>query len=366
MSQNENSAAAELDIFAEYQKNELAKQQSQSQQSQNTVKDDPRFIRFKPGNTYRIRLLITKGDPERKTPLIHQYIHRYYNKDTKEFASVICPTSEYLDDYRGFKKCPICEKNTEMYRENTDSSMEIYEMFKRQFTGYALAYVINDPVNESNNNTVRIFKYYIGTRKFLKKEILGIDEDANRKNKKKKDDASAPPVPETKAVIDEEPLGRKAFDLVNGYDLIITVGEKGEYNEYTLKFARTPTTIYATPEEISKQASELHFDEDLFKNVTMAELQAFYNKYVNSDKVHMEHVVDGSVASDIVDDLSESAPAPASEPVQKNAAQNVPKPQAGTTAPKAPVNVAPAQPVKNPTAQELDLDNIDAILEELK
>jgi hypothetical protein len=349
--------AEEIDVFEEYRQKELAKQREQSEKSGGKRKEDPRFITFKAGHTYRMRLLHVPSDICRE-PFIHKYIHTYNNRETREYDWITCPTSEYIDDYKGFKKCPICEHNTLMYNENTPSSMALYKMFKRQFYGFVLVYVVNDPTCEANNSTVKIMKYYIDTRKFLKKEVLGIVE---KERPQKAKDASvgtaqaAPAAPQA----DEEPLGKNAFALVNGYDLIMTVSlnvtSTGEYNEYAAKFARTPTTIYAAPEDIKKQVDALNFHSEYYTKSTSGQLQAFYNKWVcREDAGH-----DDAAAETHTSKEDASRPVKQADPVKPV------KQESKEADVKPAAAAAPAKPAK-PAEQELNLDDIDSVLEGLE
>lgn len=263
-------------LFEEQKQKEVQKVENRKE-SKSRLSDDPRFIHFKSGNTYRMRLLYyIPEDSKRKVPFIHKNTHSYYNEATSTLSWAVCPTSEYLLDNRGFKECKVCEAVSDFYKKSKESpsNKELYEKFKRRFNGFALVYVVNDPTNEANNNTVKIIRYGILINRFLKKEIFGIDTKENKV---------------IEAAAAAELVGPDAFDLENGYDLIITVGtnntEVGDFNSYDLKFTKKPSKLNVTEAEIAKQTEALNFDKDFYEEWSKTEILDFYNKYVLNEEV---------------------------------------------------------------------------------
>lgn len=225
--------------------------------------EDPRKINWKPDNTYRFRLLFyLDNKSNRQGPFIDKYIHNYWNSDTKESDRVTCPTSLYLEGNLGFKNCPICNNNSNLWKEYKNGSQTAYELYKqhkRRFYGFALVYVVNDPVNSENNGKVRIMPYGITIQKFLESEVFGQGDAA-------------------------DPVGSDAFNLEEGYDLIIQVEKNqtdaGNFNKYNPKFAREKTSINIDTETIEKEIKELKFDEDFYSVSSKEELLKFYQDYV--------------------------------------------------------------------------------------
>ena len=109
--------------FEEMKRNEGARLEKRTK----SVNDDPRMVKWTQGQTYRMRLLFTTTD-ERNSPFIHKNVHSYYNEETKESAWVTCPTSEYLEDLRGFNSCPTCKKNNDFYKEGQAGSPSAAEL----------------------------------------------------------------------------------------------------------------------------------------------------------------------------------------------------------------------------------------------
>jgi hypothetical protein len=255
---------------------------------------------------------------------------------------VTCPTSEYLDDIGGFKVCPICVENKINYKQSktSPSCKEMYDRMKRQFHGFALAYIVSDPVNPANNNTVKVIKYGIGVKTFLRKEIFDIDDDAWRK----KDE------PEVVEEADkEEIVGFGAFDLNNGYDFIVSVTAKSEeYKQYGCKFSRTATAVAITEEEIQKQVAELKFDEDFYTVSSKTDILKLYNRFMSESPIETETETNGI-------DQFDMPPAIVAEKKVEQPVKAVSKP--------TPVLV----PVSTPSKGEMtiNLDDIDAIIEEV-
>ena len=261
-------------------------QQAQAQEVENTkisssytkLSEDPRLIHFKPGNTYKFRLLFVPGE-ERTVPFINKYTHTYFDEATKQVSYVVCPTSEYMADRRGFKQCPTCEQTSKWYKEGesgSSTSRELYGTFRRQFNGFALVYVINDPVCEENNGTVRIMRYGININKYLKAKIFGIDAKEN------------------KVIEGAEPIGIEAFKLQQGRNLIITVtenpvienGKKKVYPKYDCEFSPKLTDVKITEKEVEEQSKVLRFDEDFYTTSTPEERELFFKQFVLKEDVN--------------------------------------------------------------------------------
>lgn len=214
-------------------------------------------IKMEPGNTYKLRLIpYIPDDSDRELPFISKHKHMIKDEEGK-WHGITCPTTQFPTT--GFDKCPLCTNNRALWNSGTDADKELYKIFKRRFDGFALVYVVSDPTNSENEGTVKSFRYGIGIHKFLQKEIFGIGE-AN-------DDIS------------EESIGLDALSFTKGFDLIITVTKKGQWNDYECKFARKASTINVDLEEIEAQCKELNIDSEL-KAATDQQLQDYFNKFV--------------------------------------------------------------------------------------
>lgn len=265
---------------------DLRKQEQKSlDDTQTTFTPDTDLIYFKVG-TYEFRFRLIFAVPpksKRRTPFIFQQTHRYWDEDAKESYKVICPTSEYLEGKQAYfnKSCKACQMASKYYKdhESTGSSIskEMYQTFKRQFNGYAMVYVIKDPVNPDNDGTFKIMRFGWNIYKFLKREVLGTDVD------KKEDITTAEDFNE------EEFIGINAFKLDAGYDLIINTSKKTDkYNEYSCKFSRKPTKVKVTEKEATLAAQELEFDEKYFLDYDKDEINAFVNRIVECEEKEEE------------------------------------------------------------------------------
>ena len=247
-------------MFDNYKQMIKGKQSSGNSKSKNV---DERFVAFMAQNSYRFRLLFFLNDKsDRKTPFIEQFIHTYYDPETKSRETIICPTSEYIKGNFGFNMCPTCTNNSKLWKEiekGNKSSGELYDQLKRRFHGYALVYVVNDGFNPENNGKVKLMHFGKDIKKFFKAEIIGTETSV-------------------------DPIGSAAFDLENGYDLLITVTDvkSGEetYKHYECKFAREKTTIHVDLVKLETEIKALRFDEDYFKVTPAEDLQKFYQNYI--------------------------------------------------------------------------------------
>lgn len=234
---------------------------------------DPRIVNTIPENTYRFRLLFyVDAKHERKTPFIEKYVHAIWDEEAKKSDFVTCPTSKYLSGDMGFNNCPICSHASKMYKEHMKtqsvSCHEIYKKFKRQFFGYALVYVVNDPTNKDNNGTVKILKFKLGVSEFFEKEING------EKDKEGK--------------IINDPVGYSAFSLTDGYDLILEVGKKDKWPSYAPKFSREKSSINIDAQKLEAEILALKFDEDFYTSSTKDALTKFFADYVLSADINSE------------------------------------------------------------------------------
>ncbi len=280
-------------MLEEVRKSEVSKVEKKQEKSEKTsFKKDERLLSLSSGNTYRMRLLYyVPKNSNRKSPFINKFVHSFWDDaatDGNKSHWVTCPTSEYIDDLNGFKKCPICNANSKFYKDYLDNksttSKSLYDLFKRKFYGFALVYVVNDPTTPENNGQIKILKYTKTLNDYLKLKIFGI-----KKAEKGKIIILDPD--------DESVIGSDAFDLKAGSDLIITVNQKevkdGEkkiiYPDYSFEFStRKLTPVPITIEDIEKAVKNLKFDEDFYSISSQFDLTSFYKKYVLKESIEEE------------------------------------------------------------------------------
>lgn len=250
------------DLFAKAQKNEQSKVAISHQ--------DERFLVLKPGRRYRVRLLFSPTE-KRSGPFIETKIHRNYNPNLRKFTKVLCPSSDYLEGYEGYKMCPICQAAGKFYEKaqlGDANAQKMYNSIKRITENYAVVYVVQDSVEGEGNvaGKIKILKYGFDIQKVFDRFVMG---------KAIKGEPEIDP---------EEVIGYDAFDLENGRDLIISVGSKKVgaqvYPEYNASFSGKYSSVPLTEEEVADAVKKLRFDEDFFVNYDMNAINAFYKEIV--------------------------------------------------------------------------------------
>jgi len=330
-------------LFDEIRNKENTKADNRSKNA-SKLSEDPRFIHFKEGATepYRFRLLykISQGS-SRKSPFILRNTHAFYDEVTKTYSWITCPTSEYLLDEtkEGFSSCTTCSKLGPIYKniKTSPSAGEIYNKFKRAFNGYAVVYVINDPLKKENNGKVKIIRFGVKIKDFLKKEVFGVIYD--KKTKKK--------------IINDDAIGIKAFDINDGYTLSIQVTKVGEFNNYDTSFSRNTSKIDISEEEIEKQFNELNFDKDFYTSSTPEQLSEFAKLMVEPDMVST-NVISSSNETVAVSESSNKA-VEELESIISSIKENVP----------SEIKSEEASTKKN-NEDVIDMDNIENILQQVE
>lgn len=250
------------DLFAKAQKNEQAKVATSHQ--------DERFLVLKPGRRYRVRLLFSPTE-KRSGPFIETKIHRNYNPNLRKYTKVLCPSSDYLEGYEGYKMCPICQAAGKFYEKaqlGDANAQKMYNSIKRITENYAVVYVVQDSQEGEGNvaGKIKILKYGFDIQKVFDRFVMG---------KAVKGEPEIDP---------EEVIGYDAFDLENGRDLIISVGSKKVgaqvYPEYNASFSGKYSSVPLTEEEVADAVKKLRFDEDFFVEYDMNAINAFYKEIV--------------------------------------------------------------------------------------
>lgn len=108
------------------------------------------YLRLTPGNTYVVRLIsdFEKADDVRKV----YYTHGWTSAKDGNFISVSCPKT--FDE-----PCPICTEYLKLYKTGDEAQKELAKKIKRKIRYLCNVYVVDDPTNPENNNTVKILNY---------------------------------------------------------------------------------------------------------------------------------------------------------------------------------------------------------------
>jgi hypothetical protein len=166
------------------------------------------FLRTEPGNTYTVRLLPNLKDPAKT--FLHYYSHGWNSLETGQLITLVSPTTWSQRD-------PIAEERYRVLRNGTDEEKEKIRAIVRTERWLVNCYVINDPVNEENNNKVKILRFGRQLNKIIMEAMEG--EEA-------------------------EELGPRIFDLSpKGVNLKIKVEKQGDYPTYVSSKFTTPKEI---------------------------------------------------------------------------------------------------------------------------
>jgi hypothetical protein len=182
------------------------------------------FLRTEAGNTYTVRLLPNIKDPSKT--FLHYYSHGWNSLSTGQLITLVSPTTWNQRD-------PVAEERYRVLRNGTDEEKERAKAIVRTERWLVNCYVINDPVNEENNNKVKILRFGRQLHKIIKEAMEG--EEA-------------------------EELGPRIFDLSpKGVNLKIKVEKQGDYPTYV-------SSKFTSPKEIEGLDDDGSYDK-IYKNV---------------------------------------------------------------------------------------------------
>lgn len=194
-----------------------------TKETPNATNKQKDFLRTEAGNTYTVRLLPNVKDPSKT--FLHYYSHGWNSFSTGQLITLVSPTTWNDRD-------PIAEERYRIFRNGSEQDKEKVKSIVRTERWLVNCYVINDPVNEENNNKVKILRFGRQLHKIIMDGIQG--EDA-------------------------EELGPRIFDLSpKGVNLKIKVEKQGDYPTYV-------SSKFTTPKEV-EGLDEDSYDK-IYKNV---------------------------------------------------------------------------------------------------
>ena len=276
---------------------------------------DERFVKFETGNSFKFRLVYydnTDTPTKREGPFVERFTHGCPDANG-DWQSVVCPTTFFPKS--GFKKCPMCEQSSKFYRAWKDSESatdkELYYQHRRRFSGFAIVYVINDPVNPENNGHCKLIRFGKRIRKFLNKNIFGVIEKTYGQEVEKED-----------PVDNDELVGFDAFRFgeagVNFLIDVTTVStDNGDFNNYDCNFSRKPSSIEVDAATIEAEIKELNFD-DLLSETSEEGLLKHYQQFVLDSTEAVAKALDtvAETVSNVPSPELASTPEESSAPVQ--------------------------------------------------
>ena len=204
------------------------------------------ILRTEVDKTYLVRFIPNMTVNPCQT-FYHYYHHTWESKSTGQYVGSLCPTT-WGD------RCPLCEARFKLYKAKND----IASLLNRKENWLVNVYVISDPSNAENNNTVKIFRFGQQVKKIIHNAVEG-------------DDAAD--------------IGPQAvFDLTEkGCNFRIKVeANEGGYPTYVFsKFLGKGPIEGMTPQKITDIMEKQVFDlTKVFKNSTKEELKKLLDVHV--------------------------------------------------------------------------------------
>ena len=193
------------------------------------------ILKLVPDKTYIVRLVPNLEDVTKTFKSF--YLHGWNSESDGKYISATCPTTFE-------EECPICKEYFRLYNKGTDEARETAKLIKRKQRLFTNVYVVDDPTNPENNNTVKILSYGQQLEKVINDAWEGDDK---------------------------EEVGARMFDFSeNGCNLRIKVEKnQGGFPVYTASRFLSPSPIAAKIEEIKDQIHDL---DALVKVKSKAEL----------------------------------------------------------------------------------------------
>ena len=213
----------------------------------NKIKD---FLRTEVGNTYTVRLLPNIKDPSKT--FLHYYSYGWNSFSTGQLVTAVSPTTWNQRD-------PIAEERYRILRNGTDKEKEKAKGIVRTERWMVNCYVINDPVNEENNNKVKILRFGRQLHKIIMDAMEG--EEA-------------------------EELGPRIFDLSpKGVNFKIKVEKQGDYPTYVSSKFTTPKEVEGLDEDAFDKTYKSVFDLESYLTVkSYDELKDLLNKHYHCNE----------------------------------------------------------------------------------
>ena len=126
------------------------------------------ILRFKEGNTYVLRLLPNIKEPAKT--FYHFFTHGWNSFATGQYVSALSLQTVGQPD-------PIGRERYRLSKTGSAEEKKKVEAVKWQEQWYVNVYVVDDPVNPSNNGTVKIFRYGKKLDQKIMSAISGDDSD---------------------------------------------------------------------------------------------------------------------------------------------------------------------------------------------
>lgn len=236
------------------------------------------ILRTKPGNSYEIRLLPNVDDPSKT--FYHYYSHGWTSFSTGQYVTAVSPIT-WGD------RCPISEYRMKVFRSGSPEEKAKSDAIYRRENWLVNAYVISDPDDPENNDTVKILRFGKQLHKIIMEGITGEDSDQ---------------------------LGERIFDLTeNGCTFRVRCDKQGDYPTYVSSKFLMPTEIPGMTEARAKEVYDNSFKlDETFRTKSYDELKQMLDEHYHcidpSQSTVEEPPAQPVVASKPDTDLDEDVP----------------------------------------------------------
>lgn len=203
------------------------------------------ILRTKPGNSYEIRLLPNIEDPSKT--FYHYYSHGWTSFSTGQYVTALSPTTWGDRD-------PISEYRLKIYRSGSPEEKAKSDSIYRRENWLINAYVISDPDDPENNDTVKILRFGKQLHKIIMDGISGEDSDQ---------------------------FGERIFDLSdNGCTFRVRCEKQGDYPTYVSSKFLVPGSIPGmTDSRIKEIYDSCHKLDETFRVKTYDELKQMLDEH---------------------------------------------------------------------------------------
>lgn len=235
------------------------------------------ILRTKPGNSYEIRLLPNVDDPSKT--FYHYFSHGWTSFSTGQYVTAVSPIT-WGD------RCPISEYRMKVFRGGSPEEKAKSDAIYRRENWLVNAYVISDPDDPENNDTVKILRFGKQLHKIIMEGITGEDSDQ---------------------------LGERIFDLTeNGCTFRVRCDKQGDYPTYVSSKFLMPAEIPGMTESRAKEVYDNSFKlDETFRTKSYDDLKQMLDEHyhcIDPSRSTVDEPTTPPVAAKPDTDLGEDVP----------------------------------------------------------
>lgn len=203
------------------------------------------ILRTKPGNSYEVRLLPNVDDPSKT--FYHYFSHGWTSFSTGQYVTALSPMTWGDRD-------PIAEYRQKIFRTGTPEEKAKSDSIFRRENWLVNAYVVNDPDDPDNNDTVKILRFGKQLHKIIMEGITGEDSDQ---------------------------FGERIFDMSEkGCTFRVRCEKQGDYPTYvSSKFLMPGELAGMTDTRVKEVYDSCHQLDDTFRSKTYEELKQMLDEH---------------------------------------------------------------------------------------